>query len=154
MSLLFLDFPWYQRYLKSVCIYIPHSSFQDIRLTKIPGLWYEEKPMLVLVRFLGKDYRSQIRGWQLFSSSVISYSATPWTSACQATCVSLSPRVCSNSCPLSWSCHPTISSSVIPFCSCPKSYIASGSFPMSWLFASCGLSIGASASASVLPMKF
>ena len=63
---------------------------------------------------------------------------------------SLSPRVCSNSCPLSWWCHPTISSSVSPFSSCPQSFPASGSFPMSWLFASGGQSI--EASAAVLQM--
>ena len=68
-------------------------------------------------------------------------------------CPSLSPRVCSNSCPLSWWCHPTISTSVITFSSCPQSFPTSGSFPMSWLFASGGYSIGASASASVLPMN-
>ena len=65
----------------------------------------------------------------------------------------LSPRVCSNSCPVSWWCHPTISSSVVPFSSCLWSFPASGSFPMTWLFASGGQSIGASASAAVLPMN-
>ena len=70
-------------------------------------------------------------------------------------CPSPSPRVCSNSCPLSWSCHPTISSFVIPFSSCLQSFPASGSFPMSQLFASGDQSIGvsASASASVLPVN-
>ena len=63
----------------------------------------------------------------------------------------LSPRVCSNSCLLSWWCYLTISSSVIPFSSCPQSFPASGSFPMSWLLASDGQSIGASA--PVLPMS-
>ena len=58
-----------------------------------------------------------------------------------------------NSCPLSWWCHPTISSSVIPFSSCPQSFPASGSFPMSQLFRSGGQSIGVSASTSVLPMN-
>ena len=67
-------------------------------------------------------------------------------------CPSLSPGVCSNSCPLSWWCHPIISSSLTPF-SCPQSFPASGSFPMSRLFASGGQNIGASASASVLPMN-
>ena len=66
-------------------------------------------------------------------------------------CSSPSPGACSNSCPLSRWCHPTISSSVIPFFSCPQSFPASGSFPRSWLFASGGQSIGASASVSVLP---
>ena len=68
-------------------------------------------------------------------------------------CPSPAPRVYSNSCPLSWWCHPTISSSVIPFFSCFQSFPASGSFPMSQLFASDGQSIRASASASVLPMN-
>jgi len=60
---------------------------------------------------------------------------------------------CSNSCPLSWWCHPTISSSVVPFSSCLQSFPASGSFPVSQFFASGGQSIGASTSASVLPMN-
>ena len=64
-----------------------------------------------------------------------------------------SPRVCSNSCPSSRWCHPTISSSVIPFSSCPQSLPASASFPMSQLFPSGGQSVGVSASASVLPMN-
>ena len=68
-------------------------------------------------------------------------------------CPSLSPRVGSNSCPLSRWCHPTISSSVAPFSSCPRSSPASGSFHMSQFFASGGQSIGAAASASVLPMN-
>ena len=66
-------------------------------------------------------------------------------------CPSPSPRTCSNSCPSRRWCHPTISSSVIPFSSCLQSFPASGSFPMSQVFASGGQSTGASASASVLP---
>ena len=61
----------------------------------------------------------------LFSHKVVSYSATPWTAAHQASCPSLSPRVCSNSCPLSQWCHPTITSSVPPFFSCHQSFSAS-----------------------------
>ena len=68
-------------------------------------------------------------------------------------CLSPSPGACSNSCPLSRWCHPTISSSVIPFSSCLQHLPASGSFQMSWFFTSGGQSIGASASASVLPVK-
>ena len=64
-------------------------------------------------------------------------------------CPSLSARVCSNSCPLSWRCYLNISSSVSAFSSFP----ASGSFPMNWLFASGGQSTRASASATVLPMN-
>ena len=65
---------------------------------------------------------------------------------------SLSPRVCSSSCPLSWWCHLTISSSVVPV-SCLQSFRASESFPMSQFFTSGGQSIGGSVSESVLPMK-
>ena len=68
-------------------------------------------------------------------------------------CPSPTPRVHSNSCSLSWWHHPAISSSVIPFSSCPQSLPASGSFPMSKLFTWDGQSIGVSASASVLPMN-
>ena len=67
-------------------------------------------------------------------------------------CPSPTPRACSNSCPLSRWCHPTISSSVIPFSSCLQSFPASGSFPMSQFFSSGGQSTGASA--SVLSMNF
>ena len=68
-------------------------------------------------------------------------------------CASLSPGLCSNLCPLSQWCHSTISSSVILFSSCLQSFPASGSFPKSQFFASGGQRIGASASASVLPMN-
>ena len=86
------------------------------------------------------------------SLSHVRFFETPWSAACQTSrlpCPSLSPRVCSNSCPLSWRCHPT-SSSVVPFF-CLRSFRALGSFPMSRLFASGSQSIGVSASASVLP---
>ena len=68
-------------------------------------------------------------------------------------CPSPSPRVHSNSCPLSQWCHPTISATVVPFSSCPQSFPASGSFPMSQLFAWGGQSIGVSASTSVFPVN-
>ena len=68
-------------------------------------------------------------------------------------CSSLSPGVWSDSCPLSQWCHPTISSFVASFSSCPQSFPTSGSFPMSQLFASGGQSVGASTSASVLPVN-
>ena len=67
-------------------------------------------------------------------------------------CPSLSPRVCSKSCPWSQWCHPTISSSVTPF-SCLQSFPASGSFPASWFLTSGGQRIRTSASSSVLPMN-
>ena len=68
-------------------------------------------------------------------------------------CPTPTPGVHPNSCPLSWWCHPTISSSVVPFSSCPQSFLASGSFQMSQLFASGDQSIVVSASTSVLPMN-
>ena len=67
-------------------------------------------------------------------------------------CPSQTPRACSNPCLSQW-CHPTISSSVIPFSSCPQSFPASASFQMSQLFASGGQRIGVSVSTSVLPMN-
>ena len=68
-------------------------------------------------------------------------------------CPSPTPRTCSNSFPSSWWCHPTSSSSVVPFFSCLQSFPASGSFPMRQVFASGGQNIEISASASILPMN-
>ena len=88
-----------------------------------------------------------------FSCSVVSDSLQPHgLQHCRLPCPSASPRLCSDSCPLSWWCYPTISSSVTPL-SCLQSFPASGSFPMKQLFTSGGPSIRASASASVLPMN-
>ena len=67
-------------------------------------------------------------------------------------CPSLSPRVFSNSCPLSQWCHPTITSSIVSFSSCPQFFPATRSFPMNQLFPSSGQSSGTSASSSILPM--
>ena len=87
----------------------------------------------------------------LFSQSVVSNSLQPHgLQRARLPCSSPSPGVCSSSCPLSQWCHPTISSSVIPF-SYLQSFPASGSFPTSWLFAPGGQSIRASA--SVLPVS-
>ena len=73
----------------------------------------------------------------LFSLSVVSSSLQHHQlQYARLPCPSPSPGACSNSCPLSWWCHPTISSSVVPFSSCPQSFLASGSFPISWLFTS------------------
>ena len=88
-----------------------------------------------------------------YSLSGVQLFAVPWTAAHQASLSFLSPRVCSNSCPSSQWCYPTILFSVIPFSSCPQSFPASGSFPVSLFFPSGGQSIGASALASVLPMN-
>ena len=119
---------------------------------------------------------SQLRGWTLvshiagrfftiwatredlssvqFSRSVMSDSLWPYESQhARPPCPSPTPRVHPDSRPSSQWCHPAISSSIIPFSSCPQSLPASGSFPMSQLFAWGGQSIAVSASASVLPMN-
>ena len=88
-----------------------------------------------------------------FSCSVMSDSLWPHgLEHARLPCLSLTPGACLSSHPSSWWCHPTISSSVIPFFSCLQSFPASGSFQMSQLFASGDQSTGASASAFVLPM--
>ena len=89
-----------------------------------------------------------------FSYSVMSDSLQPrGLQHARLPCPSLTPGACSNSCPSSWWCHPTISSSVVPCSSCLQSFQASGSFPMSQFFTSGGQNIGVSALASVLPMN-
>ena len=89
-----------------------------------------------------------------FSRSVVSDSLWPHgLKHARLPCPSPTPRAYSNSCPVSQWCHPTISSSVIPFSSCLQSFLASGSFQMSQHFTSGGQSIGVSASTSVLPMN-
>ena len=89
-----------------------------------------------------------------FSSSAVSDSLrTHESEQARPPCPSPTPGVYSNSCPSSWWCYPAISSSVIPFSSCPQSLPASGSFPMSQLSASGDQSTGVSTSASVLPVN-
>ena len=89
-----------------------------------------------------------------FSRSVLSDSSRPHESQyARPPCPSPTPRVYANSCPSSQWCHPAISSSVVPYSSCPQPLPASGSFPMSQLFAWGGQSIGVSASVSVLSMN-
>ena len=89
-----------------------------------------------------------------FSHLVMSNSFQPYElQHVRLPCPSPTPRVYSNSCTLSWWCHPTISSSVIHFFSCLQSFPASGSFPISQFFTSGGQSIGISASTAVLPMN-
>ena len=89
-----------------------------------------------------------------FSCSVVSDSFWPHEPQhIRPPCPSPTPRVHSNPCPSSRWCHPTISSSVVPFSSCRQSFPASGYFPMSQLFTSGGQSIGVSAPTSFLPMN-
>ena len=89
-----------------------------------------------------------------FKHSVVSNSLQPHEPQhTRLPCPSPTLRVYPNSCPLSQWCHQTISSSAVPFSSCPQPFPASGAFPMSQLFISGGQSIGVSASTSVLPMN-
>ena len=89
-----------------------------------------------------------------FSRSVVSDSLLPHElQHTRPSCPSPTPGVHPNPCPSCWWCHPTISSSIVPFSSCPQSFPASESFQMSQLFAVGGPSIGVSASTSVLPVS-
>ena len=109
----------------------------------------EENSLMVPENF---QYRITISSVQ-FSCSVVSDPLQPHgLQHARPPCPSPTPRVYSNSSPLSWWCPPTISSSIVPF-SCLQSFPASGSFQMSQFFTSGGQSIGVSASASVLPMN-
>ena len=110
-------------------------------------------PKASVLPFLCLEYSSTRYSVQ-FSCSVMSDSLWPHgLQHVRPPYLSPTPRVHPNSCPLSWWCHPTISSSVVPFSSCPQSFPALGSFQMSQHFASVGQSIGVSASTSVLPMN-
>ena len=111
------------------------------------SIWLSSLTLLTL-------YLLYLKVLLLFTRSVVSDSLRPHEPQhARPPCPSQTPEVYSNSCPLSWWCHPTISSSVTPFSSCPQSLPASGSFPMSQLFPSGGQSIGVSASISVLPVN-
>ena len=119
-------------------------------------IWMEEDFMerLESTEWSRGDRACDLIGLLSFSCLVISNSL--WLHGLQHTrlpCPSPPPGVCLNSCPLSQWYHPTISSSVTHFSSCPQPFPAFGSFWMSQLFTSGGQNIGASASASVLPMN-
>ena len=114
--------------------------------------WYDINSKCEKLRILVSLEILQVWSSVQFSCSVVSDSLRlHGLQHTKLPCPSPTPGVYSNSCPLSWWCHPTISSSVIPFSSCPQSLPASGSFPVSQFFASGGQSIGLSA--SVLPMN-
>ena len=118
--------------------------YSDFKKIKIKAFMCTPKALLVLGTI------SLVQ----FSCSVMSNSLWPHgLQHARLPCPSPTPGIYSNSCLLSQWCHPTISSSVIPFSSCLQSFPASGSFPMCQLFTSGGQSIGVSASASVLPMN-
>ena len=107
----------------------------------------------------GKTRFKILTSWSKFNSAQFGHSVVSdslWPHELQHTrlsCASPIPGVYSNSGPLSWWCHPTISPSVVPFSSCLQSSPVSGSFLMSQFFTLCGQSIGVSASASVLPIN-
>ena len=131
--------------LKGFCEHL-HSQFSSVQ--SLSCVWLFATPCTAAGQAsLGSDQ---------FSYSVVSNSNSLWPHSVQYArppCPSPSPGVYSNSCPSSQWCHPTISSSVVPFSSRLQSSPASGSFPMSQFFTSGGQSIGVSASASVLPMN-
>ena len=120
-----------------------------------PYLSKEERRQHVYVLWvLSHNLEKDLVQFSQFRSSVMSDSLWPHgLQHARPPCPSPTPGVYSNSCPLSQSCHPTISSSVIPFSSCPQFFPVSGSFQMSQLFTWGGQSIGVSASTSVLPMN-
>ena len=127
-----------------------------------PGVFLTQgsNPHLMLGRWIfaieppGKPKRLTQFSSVQFNRSVISDSLKPHgLQHARLPCPSPTPGACLNSCPSNQWCHPTISSSVVPFSSHLQSFPASGSFPVSQFFMSGGQSIGASASASVLPMN-
>ena len=119
--------------LKSACVYVPFNCISKFRWIIKTNNKYD-----ALVQF-----SRSVESHSLWPHG-LQYTRLP----CQST-----PGVYPNSCPLSRWCHPTISSTVVPFSSCVKSFPASESFQMSQLFTSGGKSIGVSASTSVLPMN-
>ena len=122
------------KHLKSCCY---SEWLQDGSISSCPNFFFFGNFIFIVVQLLSCVYSLQPHGLQ--------HTRLP--------CPSLNPRVCTNSCPLSWWCHPTISSSVIPFSSHLQSFPASGALQMSQFFASGGQSTGVSASASVLLMN-
>ena len=118
-------------------------------------IWKEEiKLSLSLIRLHRKPNRMNKFSSVHFSPSVLSHSLRPHElQHTRPPCPSPTPKVYSNSCPSSRWCHPAISSSVIPFSSCPQSLPASESFPMSQLFVWDGQSTAVSALVSFLPKK-
>ena len=131
--------------------YLPSPLNTGVTQTHSLDIFFHILNPLVIWFSLSSNYISV-----LFSSVAESFSNSLQLYGLQHArplCPSTTPRVYSNSCPLSWWCHPAISSSAVPFSSCPQSFSASGSFPMSQVFASGGQSVEVLASTSVLPMN-
>ena len=141
----------------TVCLSACCSQFYPLHCLLLPQEQTQVLPLMHIhlwIRFHGVPSLSHIcfQFSSVQSLSRVRLFVTPWTAACQAS-LSLTnsgspPKPMSIE-----SCHPTISSSVVPFSSCPQSFPASGSFPVSQLFTSGGQSIGVSASTSVLPVN-
>ena len=148
-----------------ISLNLPFVTISDTDDTQTGWVWQDcpQRTLLVLWGATSAVLTDFTRGVMFieiwlsvqFSSSVMSNSLRPHRlQYARLPCPSPTPRVYSNSCPLSLWCHPTISSSVVPFSSCLQSFPASGSFQMSQFFTSGGQRIGVSASASVLPIDF
>ena len=138
----------------------PHTPQLRVCMLQLKFLYATTKTQYSEINKIFKKHHqikanAKINKIQKFSYSVVSDSVLRphGLQHAKSPCPSPTPGACSNSCPSSWWCHPTISSSAVPFSSCPQSLPASGSFPMSQFFTSGGQSIGASASVSVLPMN-
>ena len=142
-------YPLETKIVKNTCIPLFTAAlFTIARTWKQPRCPSIDERIMKLWYIYTMEYSVQ------FSRSVVSDSLRPHEPQhARPPCPSPAPRVHPNLCPLSRWCHPTISSSVVPFSSCPQSFPASGSFQMSQPFASGGQSIGVSASALVLPMN-
>ena len=135
---------WHWEMVWSFCPFSRLTTLSSLHVFNLKSLW-----TLSCRDFMEASFSSV-----QFRRSVVSDSLRPHgLQHIRPPCPSPTPRVYSNSWPLSWWCHPTISSSVVPFSSCHQSFPASGSFPMSQFFASGGQSWSSSASASVLPMN-
>ena len=134
------------------------DKIQQPFIKKKIGKLRTKENLLNVIKDISEKPTTNTQGWNSesvqFSHSVVSNSLRPpEPQHARPPCPSLTPGVHPNPCPLSWWCHPTISSSVVPFSSCPQSFPVSGSFQMSQLFTSGGQSIGVSASTSILPMN-
>ena len=143
-------------FVASSILWIPHIKERQRCLSV--ALTHMEATVL----FLWKDWLSTPwRGYQLRVTIVVVVQSLSRVGSlrphglqhARLPCPSPTPGLCWNSCPSSWWCHPTISSSVVPFSSCFQSFTTSGSFPMNQLFPSGGQSTGVLASASVLLMN-
>ena len=140
----------HKNHVHKLCQYWDYSFYAQV-LGERSSCWKKER-VRCMEKITWKFTFSSVQ----FSRSVMSDSLQPHRHEPQHArppCPSQTPEVYSNSCPSSRWCHPAISSSVVPFSSCPQSLPASGSFPMSQFFAWGGQNIGVSASASVLPMN-